>query len=433
MLGTTVARLPRMHKILIATVAIGMVIVGLWPTPSTESYSAKTNKEAKYKVGQHYPLYIAITDNDDRPTTNLKNQLDWRYHTIRRGETLAIAFDKMGLSSQELHRLLQDDKGAKQLTELTPGDTLEFGFEPSGQLTHITLKQSPIKTLVVEKQDDGQFESRIEQKAVDTHTNFAQATISSSFWSAADKAGLTANQIMEIAGIFGWDIDFALDIRAGDKFAVLYEEHFVDGERIDRGNILAATFTNMGQTFTAVRSKDGSYYSQDGEAMRKAFLRSPINFRYVSSNFNPRRLHPVTGKVKAHRGTDYVAPIGTPIWSAGDGIVMESSYNRFNGNYVFVRHSSKYVTKYLHMTKRSVKKGQRVKQGQVVGTLGGTGRVTGPHLHYEFLVNGVHKNPRTVQLPQAEALHGKKKAEFKQMANKRMEQISLLKTLYAYN
>lgn len=131
MLGTTVARLPRMHKILIVTVAIGMVIVGLWPTPSIESHSAKTNKEAKYKVGQHYPLYIAITDNDDRPTTNLKNQLDWRYHTIRRGETLAIAFDKMGLSSQELHRLLQGDKGAKQLTELTPGDTLEFGLNPA--------------------------------------------------------------------------------------------------------------------------------------------------------------------------------------------------------------------------------------------------------------------------------------------------------------
>ncbi len=148
-----------------------------------------------------------------------------------------------------------------------------------------------------------------------------------------------------------------------------------------------------------------------------------LSVAYVSSNFNPRRLHPVTGRVKAHRGTDYVAPVGTPIWAAGDGTVEKSGYNRFNGNYVFIRHSNTYITKYLHMTKRYVKTGQRVKQGQSVGTLGGTGRVTGPHLHYEFLVNGVHKNPRTVKLPQSKSLKGKTKQTFIANSKIRLEQL----------
>ncbi|WP_036825921.1 peptidoglycan DD-metalloendopeptidase family protein, partial [Photobacterium sanctipauli] len=320
----------------------------------------------------------------------------------------------------------------KTLTNLRPGDKLKFGFDEDNELIQLTQPQSTTDTLVVTKTADGYY-SDIISKKVDTQLNFAQAVITSSFWNAADKAGLTANQIMEIAGIFGWDIDFALDIRAGDNFSVLFEERLIEGEPIGRGNIIAATFTNLGQTFTAIRSEDGKYYDQEGRAMRKAFLRSPINFRYVSSNFNPRRLHPVTGRVRPHRGTDYVAPVGTPIWAAGDGVVMKSGYNKFNGNYVFIRHSSTYITKYLHMTKRSVNTGQRVKQGQTVGTLGGTGRVTGPHLHYEFLVNGVHKNPRTVKLPQAQSLKGKEKARFKQYANERMAQLNQFSQFIADN
>ncbi|POF60579.1 peptidase M23, partial [Vibrio vulnificus] len=215
---------------------------------------------------------------------------------------------------------------------------------------------------------------------------YAEASITSNFWNAAISAGLTANQIMELAGIFGWDIDFAQDIRERDSFRVLYQEQVVEGEVIGRGRIIAAIFRNQGDTFTAIYDdKTGNYYDENGRAMKKAFLRAPIDFRRVSSNFNPRRLHPVTGQVKAHRGTDYVAPVGTPIWAAGDGVVQQAGYNQFNGNYVFIRHSNTYLTKYLHLQKKLVKTGQRVKQGQSIGTLGGTGRVTGPHLHYEFL------------------------------------------------
>ena len=167
------------------------------------------------------------------------------------------------------------------------------------------------------------------------------------------------------------------------------------------GDILAAEFVNQGAIYRAVLNTDGNYYTPEGKAMRKSFLRAPVNFKYISSNFNPRRLHPVTGKVRPHNGIDYVAPVGTPIMAAGSGSVVAAGYNQFNGNYVFIKHAGNYVTKYLHLSKRTVNKGQRVKQGQTIGNLGGTGRVTGPHLHYEFVVGGVHKNPRTLTLPQA--------------------------------
>ncbi|MGF1725998.1 peptidoglycan DD-metalloendopeptidase family protein [Photobacterium nomapromontoriensis] len=424
-------QLPRMHQALITVISALIVLLLFWPSSNNSDHP-----ERKFEVGKIYPLELNLDIDQLRPMaadeTPTIPPLSWKEHTVKSGESLAVVFDKVGLSPSTLYRLVNADKGTKSLTNLRPGDKLRFGFDEQNELIQLLQPQSATETLVITRTADS-FYSSVDTKKVDIQLNYAQAVITSSFWNAADKAGLTANQIMEIAGIFGWDIDFALDIRAGDSFSVLFEEKLVEGEPIGRGDILAATFSNLGQTFTAIRSKDGKYYDQDGNAMRKAFLRSPINFRYVSSNFNPRRLHPVTGRVRAHRGTDYVAPVGTPIWSAGDGVVMQSSYNKYNGNYVFIRHSSTYITKYLHMTKRMVKTGQRVKQGQTIGTLGGTGRVTGPHLHYEFLVNGTHKNPRTVKLPQAQSLSGKEKAQFQKFARERMAQLNQFSQFLADN
>lgn len=420
-----------MHQILITLLSAIVVLLILLPGSENSGHP-----ERKFEIGKVYPLDINLEAHQLRPLAKDEipavPELNWKEHTVKSGESLAVIFDKVGLSPGTLYRLVNADEGTKSLTRLRPGDLLKFGFDENNELVQLIQPQSATDTLVITRTGDS-YHSSEESKSVDTQLNFAQAIITSSFWNAADKAGLTANQIMEIAGIFGWDIDFALDIRQGDSFSVLFEERFVEGEPIGRGNIVAATFTNLGETFTAVRSKSGQYYDKEGRAMRKAFLRSPINFRYVSSNFNPRRLHPVTGRVKAHRGTDYVAPVGTPIWAAGDGVVMKSGYNKFNGNYVFIRHSSTYVTKYLHMTRRKVKTGQRVKQGQTVGTLGGTGRVTGPHLHYEFLVNGVHKNPRTVKLPQANSLKGAEKTQFKKYASERLNQLSQYSQFIADN
>lgn len=358
--------------------------------------------------------------------------LRWETYKVKNGESAAILFSRVGLSARLLHELVSSDKEVeKQLTRLRPGDRLQFGFDENNNLVQLRRTLSAFETFRITLKD-GKYVSEVDKKEVDFQYNYAEATIKSNFWNAGISSGLNGNQIMELAGIFGWDIDFALDIRKNDSFRVLYQEEVVEGEVIGRGKIIAAIFKNQGDTFTAILDqKSGKYYDENGRAMKKAFLRAPLDFRRVSSNFNPRRLHPVTGRVRPHRGTDYAAPVGTPIWAAGDGVVQKSSYNKFNGNYVFIKHSNTYITKYLHLTKRTVRAGQRVKQGQTIGTLGGTGRVTGPHLHYEFLVNGVHKNPRTVNLPQSKSLTGKARQTFMANAKISMDKLERYSKLLA--
>ncbi|WP_283131391.1 peptidoglycan DD-metalloendopeptidase family protein [Enterovibrio norvegicus] len=424
-----IAALPRLHQVSIMAISALVVLLILLPSESPNQHP-----ESKFEIGKQYPIALEASsllppEDEAQPVSHFV-PLTWHKFKVQAGDSLAVIFNRVGISPTTLYRLINSDQGTKKLASLKVGDEIHLGFDDKGLFTQLVQPRDVNETLVVTRIGD-QFVSKVESKEIDTQVNFASATIESSFWNAGITAGLNANQIMELAGLFGWDIDFALDIRQGDAFSVLFEEQLVEGEIIGRGNILAATFTNRGETFTAIRSKTGKYFDEKGRAMKKAFLRSPVNFRYVSSNFNPRRLHPVTGKVKSHRGTDYVAPVGTPIWAAGDGIVMKSAYNKFNGNYVFIRHSSTYITKYLHLTKRKVKTGQRVKQGQTIGTLGGTGRVTGPHLHYEFLVHGVHKNPRTVKLPQAKSLAGKEKTAFIALAKDRLAQLNKLSELLA--
>jgi len=228
---------------------------------------------------------------------------------------------------------------------------------------------------------------------------------------------------MNFADIFGWDVDFANDIRKGDGFGLIYESHYVDGEFIGTGKIIAAEFVNQGQRYAAIRHTDGSFYTPEGRSMKKAFLRAPVSFKYISSSFNPRRLHPVTGQVRAHRGIDFAARTGTPVVASGNGKVIKSGYSKYNGNYVFISHGTQYVTKYLHLNKRLVKTGQKIKQGEQLGTVGSTGRVTGAHLHYEFLVNGVHRNPKTVKLPKSEPLPRAELAKFKPIADNFIAQL----------
>ncbi|MGC9422927.1 peptidoglycan DD-metalloendopeptidase family protein [Vibrio sp.] len=403
------ARLPWVHRAFIAFFS-ALIVIALFFLPDPE---ALRNHPERLQIGRHYPLTINSEALSPGHTILPSTLLRWETYHVKAGESAAILFQRIGLSPRLLYELTSSSQIIdQQLSRLRPGDELQFGFDEQNQLIQLKRRISAYETFDITRTESG-FSSKVDKKEVFYQYNYAQAEIQSNFWNAGNAAGLTANQIMELAGIFGWDIDFALDIRAGDTFQLLFQEKVVEGEVIGRGQIIAAIFTNQGTTFTAILDdRTGQYFDEHGRAMKKAFLRSPLDFRRVSSNFNPRRLHPVTGQLKAHRGTDYVAPVGTPIWAAGDGVVEKSSYNQFNGNYVFIRHSNTYLTKYLHLTRRTVKTGQRVKQGQVIGTLGGTGRVTGPHLHYEFLVHGVHKDPRTVDLPQAKSLTGKNKASF---------------------
>ncbi|HHF0484767.1 TPA: peptidoglycan DD-metalloendopeptidase family protein [Vibrio antiquarius] len=422
-------RLPLLHKILIGFFS-ALIIFALFFLPDPQDLDPQ---QSRLKVGQHYPVPVSLelsALNSSSPASSAV--LRWETYKVKNGESAAILFSRVGLSARLLHELVSSDKEVeKQLTRLRPGDRLQFGFDENNDLVQLRRTLSAFETFRITLKD-GKYVSEVDKKEVDFQYNYAEATIKSNFWNAGISSGLNGNQIMELAGIFGWDIDFALDIRKNDSFRVLYQEEVVEGEVIGRGKIIAAIFKNQGDTFTAILDqKSGKYYDENGRAMKKAFLRAPLDFRRVSSNFNPRRLHPVTGRVRPHRGTDYAAPVGTPIWAAGDGVVQKSSYNKFNGNYVFIKHSNTYITKYLHLTKRTVRAGQRVKQGQTIGTLGGTGRVTGPHLHYEFLVNGVHKNPRTVNLPQSKSLTGKARQTFMANAKISMDKLERYSKLLA--
>jgi murein DD-endopeptidase MepM/ murein hydrolase activator NlpD len=237
-----------------------------------------------------------------------------------------------------------------------------------------------------------------------------------------------------MANIFGGVVDFALDPRRGDTMQLVYEELYVDGKKFSDGGIIAASFTNQGETFNAFRYTDANgdtnYYNEEGVNMRKTFLMAPLDFTRVSSDFNMRRMHPIYKITRPHRGTDYAAPTGTPVYAAGEGRVVQAGYTSTQGNFVVIQHSEQYVTKYLHLQKRMVDTGQRVSQSQIIGAVGSTGAATGPHLHYEFLVNGVHHNPRTIykDLPKANVLSEKELANFRQAINKANFQLAVLRS-----
>ena len=343
----------------------------------------------------------------------------WSEVEVRPGQTMEKIFRSLGLGPGLLHEVVHLDEHTRTLVDIRPGDRFAFDIDPEQGFQALRAEFDDERWLFIERSGD-ELNSRFESRAMDRRVVEANGTISSSLFNAAKAAGLSDNMTMRLATIFGWDIDFALDIRAGDRFALVYEEIWRDGEFLRDGPILAARFVNRGEPFEAIRFDAGNgpdYFGPDGRPMRKAFLRAPLNFSYVTSNFNPRRFHPVTRRIAPHNGTDYGAPVGTPIWATGDGRVIESAYNNLNGNYVFIQHGNNIVTKYLHLSRRDVGRGDRVRQGQTIGRLGGTGRVTGPHLHYEFLLHGVHRNPRTVDLPPADPLPDEYRERFMQISN----------------
>ena len=350
-------------------------------------------------------------------------QLHWQSVKVKRGDSLAKIFKRNGLNATTTHNVITaKGKDSKLLKKINVGDILRIGKDDDGKLVSLEYPFSKTETLFVELQNK-QYHSHKETKAVEIREAVAQGIIKSNFWNTASSAGLNDGQIINLANIFGWDIDFAMDIRKGDTFNVIYENKYIEGDFIGTGKILAAEFINQGETFQAIRFTDNNYYTPKGKSMRKAFLRAPVNFKYISSNFKPRRFHPVQKRWKAHRGTDYAAKTGTPVVAAGNGRVTRAKYDKYNGNHVFIDHGNGIVTKYLHFSKRKVKKGQRVKQGQVIGNVGSTGLAAGPHLHYEFLLNGVHRNPRTVKLPEANPISKKYRKAFQTLASQRLNEL----------
>ncbi|MCS4504216.1 peptidoglycan DD-metalloendopeptidase family protein [Arhodomonas aquaeolei] len=341
----------------------------------------------------------------------------WEAYTVQSGDSLAALFSRAGLSARDVYDVVNAGERAEALTSLYPGDEIRIALDGRGNLDAVRYELNETDTLTVRRGADG-YTTKVTTTPLERRRRVASGEIKSSLYASALEAGLSDRQVMQLASIFGWDIDFALDLRRGDRFRVIYNEIYRDGEKLRNGDIVAADFVNHGERFRAVRftfpDGDAQYFTPDGKSMRKAFLRTPVNFTRVSSEFNPQRLHPILGTKRPHMGTDYAAPPGTPIKAAGDGRIVHIGRKGGYGNAIVIKHGSRYSTLYGHMRgfRRGLSHGDHVKQGEVIGYVGSSGLATGPHLHYEFRVNGKHRNPRTVKLPEAEPIQAKYREDF---------------------
>ncbi len=399
------------------------------------------------------PISPAIQEHDQLPNSEIsipqrqlspeprpKSRDTWQTFVIKSGDNLSEIFLNVGLTDQDLFRVLDSSDEAQILNRIYPGYELGFLVSNSGKLDKLQVLKNPLEGFIFIREG---AEYRVEQIAKEAQIlpTFKVGIIEDSLFLAGQKEQIPAAHLMEMANIFGGVIDFILDPRQGDSFSILYGEKYLNGKFVGHNDILVTQFINQGRTFTAIRyiNKDGElgYYSPEGESMRKAFLRNPLDVFRISSNFNPRRRHPILNTIRAHKGTDYAAPTGTPIRATSDGrITRASRYGSF-GNLVTIKHSGGFETKYAHLSRfaSGISRGDRVKQGEVIGYVGSTGGATGPHLHYEFLVNGIHQNPRTIldKLPKAESIHPDEMALFSEQAEKLLGQFDELSELRASN
>jgi murein DD-endopeptidase MepM/ murein hydrolase activator NlpD len=348
---------------------------------------------------------------------------------VGRNDTLDAIFRRMALDPADLAAIRQLPGIRQSLDFLKPGDAIKLTHR-EGSVKELSRKVSETKTLHVVRDDVG-FAAKLTENPVESRIRRASATIDSSLFQAAESADISDAVALKLANVFAWDIDFVLDIREGDRFTVVYEQIYQDGKYLRDGDVQAAEFVNNGKVYRALRFTDDAgtvgYYTPDGKPMRKAFLRAPVDFTRVSSVFNPHRLHPILNLIRGHMGTDYAAPVGTPVHAAGDGRVSFEGVRGGYGNAVVLAHGNDISTLYGHMSRfaRNLRIGAHVQQGEVIGFVGMTGLATGPHLHYEYLVNGVHKDPQTVKLPGAEPLHAAAMDKFRAASAAMLAELSV--------
>jgi len=335
---------------------------------------------------------------------------------VSRNDTLDRIFRRLKLNLADLASLRALPGLKASLDSLRPGESLHFTHK-DGELFGLQRRLNDAQTLEVTRAGDG-LKADVVANPLDTRTRTAGARIYSSLFEAVEDAGAHDQTAVALADIFGWDIDFVLDVRSGDSFVVTYQEIWRDGHYLKDGPVLAASFVNQGHEYRAVRytdpSGDTSYYAPDGRSMRKAFLRAPLEFSRVSSGFNTARMHPILNRIRAHKGVDYAAPIGTPVRAAGDGVIRFAGVMGGYGNMVEIEHTHSITTVYGHLSRfaHAMRPGTHVTQGTVIAYVGMTGLATGPHLHYEYRVNGVFKNPQTVALPAAAPINPALSAAF---------------------
>ncbi|MBS0558115.1 MAG: peptidoglycan DD-metalloendopeptidase family protein [Proteobacteria bacterium] len=359
--------------------------------------------------------------------------IDWRTVSVQPGQTVGAIFHAQGVSGNDLHTLLLDSANKDALVRIHPGEEFAFAHATDGHLTALRFDRDEKTQVTVTFDAKGMHQSTA-ARDVERRSEVAHGIITDSLFDAANRAGMDDAMVIKLADAFGYDIDFAQDLRPGDSFTVIYDSVWREGEKLRDGDILAAYFVNRGKRFSAIRYTDSRggtmFYSADGRPLRKSFLRTPVAFTRISSFFSLARLHPILGYTRAHQGVDYAAPTGTPVHAAGDGRIVFRGWQHGYGNVVIIDHGRHFSTLYGHMSRFANERvGQHVSQGQTIGFVGMTGLATGPHLHYEFRVDGVHRNPLTVTLPKPEPLPAAEFARFKRESSPMLAKLDKLDSL----
>ena len=375
---------------------------------------------------------IEITESFNEEISEV---LSYRIHEVMDGENLSIIFEEFKVPLNTAYRIFRLDKN-NLLSKIKPGDEMKFTYLGE-DITGIEIIKDSINSILIEITD--KISIKKISKDVELIQSFKSGVIKTSFYEAALDAEIPDSIIMDFAYIFGWDIDFIFDIREGDSFNVIYETPYSEGEKVKNGDIILAKFVNRGETYSANRfflnENDKEFFDDNGNNLQKAFLRAPLDFAYISSHFNPNRMHPVLHTIRAHNGVDYAAKTGSPVRTTGNGTVHYAGRRNGCGNEIVIKHSNDYSTRYCHLNKfkSGIKKGTKVIQGETIGFVGSTGLATGPHLHYEFKIGNKHVDPVKLQLPSAEPISQNLRPDFDKILKDNKLLLSKLESLYPNN
>ncbi|WP_420833160.1 peptidoglycan DD-metalloendopeptidase family protein [Shewanella gaetbuli] len=413
------SNLPNFHKkvLMASTLLVGAAL--LWPTP--QEFSVQ-------RIPVALDLETLIPDlNDSVPQADIYEEpAPILNHVIQEGDTLSKLFEMAGIDQKTMYKVLEADLEVLALDTLLPGNTIQFWDDEAGNLAKMELYFNPAHQVVFTRFDDGTF--GVEDINIEGiwQNRIIGGEINGSFYLSAKAAGLSAAEIAKVENLLKTKLNFARELRAGDTFSVLMNDQFIEGVSTGNTNVEGVEIHTGRRNISAFQFSDGNYYDEKGQSLAPAFQRIPLNKNYrLSSRFNPKRKHPITGRVRPHNGADFATPVGTPVVAPGDGVVTLVANHAFAGKYVVIEHDNKVKTRYLHLSRFKVRKGQRVKRGQLIALSGNTGASTGPHLHYEFHVNGRPIDPMKANITEAKTLPKQKLSEFQSIVRSRKMMMEL--------
>lgn len=365
-------------------------------------------------------------------STQVTAQNFWYKDFVRRDDTLQSILSRLNIRNRDAHDFIRNDQTASEIAKaLIPGKQIEAETDIDGNLVSFEYQLNADQYITIRKTTSG-YEAEKQLHQFEVRPILKSANITSSLFGATDAANIPDHVAIQVADIFESEIDFHTDLRRGDRFNVIYEGSYHQGELLKTGDVLAVEFVNNGKTFRAIgyrgNDKQMQYYTPDGKSLHKSFLRSPLEFTRVSSGFSVARFHPVLQRMRAHKGVDMAAPTGTRIKASGDAVVDFVGRKGGYGNVIVLKHNNGVSTVYGHLSRfaAGLHRGAKVSQGEIIGFVGMTGTATGPHLHYEFLLNGKHYDPMKVALPKSNALEARNKPEFDRISNQLTAQLRLL-------